>query len=412
MRQPSGHGGRVGEHHETRRRRALLSIVVAAVAAVLLAFVVISAEPSTAGGTGVATVTTPISVQSIQQAWPVGAATVWAWTQNLYGGAAQSLQLSTDGGTQWADVTPPDLSEQLAGHIIDGFFALDARHAWVVYGGLTSTSVQTIAATSDGGASWSVVGRRPSTYGCDLQFVSPSDGWCAVVGVAAGSAGVTLYRTTDGGHSWSIVSESGPNSDPPGSLPFGCDKDIAFVSRSVGWAMFQCAAGLSPLYETTDGGAKWVRRAVGAPPNGDGDGSGFTGTPVVSGADGAVGYTINGPTPKTFIYVTTDSGRSWKAVTPPGGAQPGLLDVLSPTRWRLVEDGGLLSTDDSGHRWQRIKDNLGVALEYPYESPTPPIVDFATGAFGWVSSRSAAFPSLWRTSDGGSTWQQVAVPGT
>ena len=32
MRQPSGHGGRLGEHRETRRRRALLSIVAAAVA--------------------------------------------------------------------------------------------------------------------------------------------------------------------------------------------------------------------------------------------------------------------------------------------------------------------------------------------------------------------------------------------
>jgi len=344
--------------------------------------------------------------QSLRQVWLFRSTTVWAWTQAL-SGQAQGLERSTDGGQHWTDVTPPGMSEQVGDHFINGFFALDADNAWVVYGGIGSSAAQTVAATSDGGHHWTVVGRRPDTYGCDLQFVSPSDGWCAAIGGAAGSESVKLYRTEDGGTHWRVVSNTGPAGNPPGSLPFGCDKDIQFASPNVGWAIFACAGGVAPLYETTNGGATWVRRDVTAPSGSLEGGSGFAGSPVLAGANGAVGYTISGPAPRTVVYVSTDAGASWHPLTPPGRAQAWLVDAMTPLVWRLFDGDRILATDNGGQSWREITSDVGFKLYYTYDSPTPPVVDFVTDEVGWVVSTS-----LWRTTDEGRTWRRLAVPGT
>lgn len=218
-------------------------------------------------------------------------------------------------------MTPAGLGD----HVITGFFVLDAEHARVVYGAIASGAAQSIAATAHGGRRWRLVGRRPSSYGCTLQFVSPDDGWCTVVGAAAGSETVKLFRTQDGGNRWQVVLSTTPTSNAAGSLPFGCDKDIQFVNRSVGWAMFACHAGVAALNQTLDGGARWIRRRVATPAGGVGaGGSGLSGAPVLAGADGAVGYTIAGPKPSAVAYVSRDSGASWHAVTPPGAPRPWL----------------------------------------------------------------------------------------
>jgi photosystem II stability/assembly factor-like uncharacterized protein len=395
----------------------LVGLIVAAVAFVWL----VGGAPGTAApdrpARAVALVRSGRSAdggQSLLEAWPVSSSSVWAWTENLSGHGAQGLQLSTDGGRSWIDVTPSGLGEQVGDHVITGFFALDAEHAWVVYGGIASGAAQSIAATADGGRRWSVVGHRPSSYGCSLQFVSPDDGWCAVIGAAAGSETVKLFRTEDGGTHWQVVSTTSPTTSAPGSLPFACDKDIQFVDRSVGWAMFGCAGGLAPLYQTLDGGARWIRRRVAAPAGGVGDGgSGFGGTPVLAGTDGAVGYTIDAPKERSVVYVSRDSGVSWRAVTPPGGPRPWLVDIITPLQWRLVAGKRILATDNGGHTWYTINTNLNVATYSLYASAPAP-VDFESSAIGWiVNQASPTAPALlWRTTDGGHTWRRISVPGT
>jgi hypothetical protein len=350
--------------------------------------------------------------QNLREVWPVGAATVWAWTENLSGYGAQAVELSTDGGASWVDATPAGLDEQVGDHVINGFSALDAEHAWIVYGGIASGSVQSIASTADAGRRWTVVGRLPSNYGCSLQFVSPDDGWCVAIGAALGSETVTLYRTQDRGTRWRVVSRTVPGANPAGSLPFGCDKDIHFVSQSVGWAMFGCAGGIAPLYETLDGGATWIRRSVAAPAGVlGGGGSGFSDTPVVAGADGAVGYTIDSPKPRSVVYVSRDAGVAWHAITPPGGPQPWLVDIITPTQWRLVAGDRILASDNGGRTWYTTTTNLKVEDYSLYASPAPPPIDFATTQIGWIVNQTQN-PLLWRTTNGGRTWRDVSVPGT
>jgi photosystem II stability/assembly factor-like uncharacterized protein len=362
--------------------------------------------------------------QSLQEAWVLGADTVWAWTQDesgpAGGGDAQGIALTADGGTRWSDVTPPGLGVQGAKHWINGLFALNADDAWVVYGGLGAGAPQSILATTDGGRRWRVIGRKPPV--CALDFVTVTDGWCAAIGGALGSETVTLFRTTDDARSWQVVSRTSPDSRSPGGLPFGGDKNIEFTTADIGWAAFASPVEVAPLFETEDGGRSWIARNVTLPPRHigppprDGYGGIFAGQPVINGRFGAVGYSVEQRVgTRTIVYLTTDAGRDWRPVVPPGPAKPWLVDALTGRSWRLVSGNRILVTDDSGRTWHTIRtDHTFPALSYSFGSPTPPVVRFASDNIGWIvqPDPETSTSTLWRTVDGGRRWHQVAVPGT
>jgi photosystem II stability/assembly factor-like uncharacterized protein len=362
--------------------------------------------------------------QSVQEAWVLGAGTVWAWTQDetgpIRGGGAQGIELTTDGGARWSNVTPAGLGVQGAKHWINGFFAFNADDAWVVSGGLGSGAPQSIVATTNGGRTWRVIGPKPPV--CELDFVAVSDGWCAAIGGALGSESVTLYRTTDGGRTWQVASRTSPDSTSPGGLPFPGDKNIEFTTPDIGWAPFGTAVGVAPLYETENGGRSWIARNIAPPPRHtgpaprDGYGALFAGQPVMRGRFGAVGYSIGqrGGT-RTIVYLTTDAGRDWHPVVPPGPGRPWLVDTLTARSWRLVSGNRILATEDSGRTWQTIRtDHTFQAVSYSFGAPTPPVVLFTSDNMGWIvqPDSEASTNTLWRTVDGGHRWHQVTVPGT
>jgi photosystem II stability/assembly factor-like uncharacterized protein len=362
--------------------------------------------------------------QRLQEVWVLGADTVWAWTQDetgpARGGGAQGIELSTDGGARWSDVTPARLAVQGGKHWVHGLFALNADDAWVAYGGLGAGARQSIVATTDAGRRWRVIGPGPPT--CELDFVSVSDGWCAAIGGAAGSEAVTLYRTTDGARSWQVVSRTSVDSTSPGGLPFNGDKNIQFTNGRLGWAAFASAGGVAPLFETENGGRSWVERKVApppphvGPPPRDGYGAMFAGEPVMSGRFGAVGYNVDQRTgARTIVYRTTDRGRDWWPVVPPGPAEQWLVDAITARSWRLVHGNRILVTDDAGQSWHTIaSDRTFPALPDSFGSPTPPVVLFASDNTGWIVQQDpqASTSKLWRTLDGGRRWHQVTVPGT
>ncbi len=373
--------------------------------------------------------------QVIQQAWTTGASTAWVWTAGAATGSAQGLRRTVDGGKTWATVTPAGLARQSGDHFITGLYALNATRAWVTYGGVAMGTAQTIAATADGGRHWTAIGHEPLTrvsfsafvYGCALDFVTAQDGWCETTPAFLGSEAAYIYRTADGGRKWQLVSKTpGPAPDPAGSLPFGGDKDTRFVTPRIGWTVFAEAGAITaPLYETVNGGKTWVRRQAAKAPGTFDGGSGFSGQPVISGARGAVGYTIAGPWKaaagpadsapgaETVVYATGDGGLKWHAVIPPGKPAAWLVDAITPLSWRLVAGSRILATDNAGKTWRTITDSVRLNPLYPYDDPTAPAVNFANPQTGWlVSTSDVGLLSLWRTVDGGRTWRQLIVPGT
>lgn len=355
--------------------------------------------------------------QGIDAVWPVGPATAWVWTGAATGTGAQALQRTVDGGASWTNVTPPGLAQQSDGDEISGVFALDAAHAWVTFGPYGSAAAQTLTVTADGGRHWHTDGNLPSTGGCQLQFVTPGDGWCISIGAAAGSEGVFLWRTTDGGQHWRQTLTNSPNIGAHNELPFGCDKLVGFDSTRLGWAGFHCAGGPAPLYRSVDGGARWTSVDLARPPGSLDDGDGFIGIPVLNGADGAVGFRVDGSSPAaatTLVYRSSDGGTTWQPVTPPGPRTYQCVDTVTATSWRLIAGDQLVVTDDAGRTWHTttMNQNFGQLACGGAEFGGPE-VDFTGEGIGWITyARSPVPTTLWRTTDGGTTWTRLAVPGT
>jgi photosystem II stability/assembly factor-like uncharacterized protein len=257
-------------------------------------------------------------------------------------------------------VTPPGLSHagrRLTTNINAADFVGPER-AWIAYGPYgPPEGPQTLLTTSDGGRTWTRAGRAPRN--CDLQFVNPVDGWSVGIGGAAGSEFVTIYRTTTGGRTWRRASSNG-TSPTPDPIPFACDKSVTFTSPTDGFAASICNGGGGYIYATSDGGSRWQRRLSLRSPVGGSDGAGFTAV-VAHGSDAAAGYTVQGyqTTPTTtVVYRSTDGGRRWTAVQPPGHPRGYQVSVVTPRVWRLVAGETVLSTDDAGRTWSRITANL------------------------------------------------------
>ncbi len=406
-----------------------MRVPLCAVGLAAIIFAAFTPSAATAGTSAPAS-----TAQALEQVWTVGADTAWAWTQGETTGSPQALELTTNGGKTWSNVTPPGLAKQTGDHFITGVYGLDASHAWVTYGSVNEGTPETITATADGGRHWTTVGKAPLPvfngflYNCSLDFVSPADGWCLSTPVyMTGEEAAIIYRTTDGGEKWQLVLTTGTSTTtPPGALPLAFDKNVQFSSPDLGWAVFGSAGPVTgPLYETINGGKTWLKRKVAAAPGELENGSGFSGQPVLAGGKGAVGYTINGggtspadatpadaaPGEKSVVYVTTDDGAQWHAVTPPGKATGWLVDAITPESWRLVAGDRVLATDNAGKTWRTIKSDVTFSpLFYSYDDPTPPTVNFTSGGTGWVVDTTAVSSTLWRTVNGGSTWHKVAVP--
>lgn len=348
--------------------------------------------------------------QSLQQVVPFGPSTLWVSTVNgvkLTGGG-QGIELTTNAGKTWSNVTPAGLSVTGGAHWINGFFALSPTRAWLVYGGVNK-SPQIIEATRDAGRHWSKVGLLPQAV-CTLQFVTLRDGTCTDAVGAGGSMPIGIYRTANGGMTWHKIFQSttSATSNTPGSIPFGCDKIVHFESATKGLALFWCAGGTGAIiYETTNGGVTWAERDVAQPkvPLG---GGGFTGPPVFVGSQGAVPY---GGGSYSAVFVTDNGGQSFHPVYPPGKPRQWAVDIISPTQWRLTYGKEILGTNNGGSSWFTITSNTVLRSDsYAKGAPTGGLVEFTTPEDGWLT-KNTANSMLLRTGDGGRHWNIVKVPG-
>ena len=257
-------------------------------------------------------------------------------------------------------------------------------------------------ASSDGGQNW----RLPQAgLPGDCAYVTAfalSPGYAADHTVLAAVEGNGLFKSTDGGALWLPASAGLPS------------MSIRQVLLSPGYARDQTAFVFGQsggLQRSADGGRTWTRVGeletvllAALSPEFEQDGT------LV-----ALGYPKDAP---ARLLISRDRGQRWESLASPQPASAGLPGLsLAPSfaRWQVMfatdDAGTLYRSGDGGKNWQMVLSSgvsgpLGVQIAYgPGETNRP--------VFLLLTSRVAgAFPTdptskLFRSRDGGGTWQQV-----
>ncbi len=172
------------------------------------------------------------------------------------------------------------------------------------------------------------------------------------------------------------------------------------------------------LVRTSDGGRTWTDVTPGK------------GTVHPSGAATIVGRTIVFGTqrgPRTFaVERSDDGGRTWRMSQPftdPRGLGIGPPDVVDARHLFVAVDQGaaagssgesLWASSDGGSTW-RFVSRTGFSVTRPGQLPfgcDKNGYGFATPSVGWATAFCAGGrPFVYRTDDGGRTWQKASLPG-
>ncbi len=205
-------------------------------------------------------------------------------------------------------------------------------------------------ATSRGGWTWQP---RPTGVDARLRGLSAVNGSVAWV---SGSGG-TVLRTVDGGRSWQSVA-------PPDSSELEFRDIEAFDARRA--VLLAIGPGeASRIYVTADGGAHWTLSFRNPDEQAFYD--------CISFFDRRRGLALSDPVNGRFrVLGTRDGGRSWRPV--PEAGMPAAL----PGEFAFAASGTCLVTAGARHAW------------------------FATG--GGAQAR------VFRSRDGGRSWQAAATP--
>jgi photosystem II stability/assembly factor-like uncharacterized protein len=253
-----------------------------------------------------------------------------------------------------------------------------------------------------------VVGRFSLTRDLRCTGATAGSGWCHVVSVppardptfADASNGWAIgddtefegrgdiFRTTDGGKSWTrhLV---GPR----------FIRNVRFVDARSGVllaseASAQGQSGPLELWATSDGGLTWARR--GALPS-HRVGTRFDGdalSPISLSTDAlrvAVRREDGG------FYLSQNGGSTWNSTTLPGTVTPSgtLFQLDGPT---------VLRSTDSGSTSSAVRLSDAGSLRQ---------IAFSNDSQGWIyGSNDGQRPSVWRTTDGGATWARTDAAAT
>lgn len=200
-----------------------------------------------------------------------------------------------------------------------------------------------------------------------------------------------IARTTDGGANWSLH-------DIPNAEGFLLSYLISAIDTAGAWVAFKhYSSGINYVYQTLDGGQSWQSRI---PPS-------LNSSQVIHFQKF---YNINNGVilahdfnDHVFVYRTTDAGQTWISKTLiTDGAVLGTATYGDKHIWFYTGSGEIWRTSDGGENWSTFQTTL-IAPSYGLA------MDFADSLNG-LAFKDKYFNQLYRTTDGGASWQEVPNP--
>lgn len=309
---------------------------------------------------------------------------------------------TTDGGNSWFMQVPGTNCN------FYGVDFYDLNLGWAV----TAAPLGDITRTTDGGATWSVVGQTVTSL-LDINFADSLNGW--IVGEDG-----AIYYSTDGGLTWNL--QYNPIHNELWSVSTSDNQNVWVVGKygiilhttDAGNIWDYQASGVSndlfgidasdslniwaiggdydrTVLHSSDGGYTWQHQDVGL-------GSGYL--RGVSFPDSLYGITggFGG-----LIYTTSDGGESWTPRDPGMGVWYSVELLDSSKGWIASEDGGKIkSTRDGGNSWVTQYDQYGQHFED---------IMFLNDTLGWACGFIDYHNSfVVRTTDGGQFWNCDTLP--
>jgi photosystem II stability/assembly factor-like uncharacterized protein len=352
----------------------------------------------TLSASNVSTVKSPKSASIVNSGGPVRLTTVRMINQSVgWAVAANTTVLRTvDGGADWKNVTPV-YTNYSSNALPPTFTFTDGLHAWIAYQAGIYQNPVTILRTTDGGQTWERTTISPSdvSHIAALQFRG-NTGWLLLGGdPGAGHEGFSFYSTTDGGKNWSFLSTLYTSDQVSG---------ISFLNTTTGFLAFGGPYSTPQLAVTHNGGLTWTNLSLPAIkdlPSADVD-EYLTTPPVLFGSHGYLPVYVSTTTGTQgfVIYQSVDSGQTWSAgdakTLSPTGSPATLSDfyIVDQTHGYVTDaQGATWLTYLNGTQWHKLAGKVGSSVHS---------LSFTDSQNGW-----AAGGGLWRTTDGGKSWQVV-----
>ena len=327
-----------------------------------------------------------------------------------------AIRVSTDGGATWSAARPLPAGTFLGGK---GSF-VDGQHGWsvAVANGSTTDSL-VMYRTSDGGQTWqsSPVGSLAVKLGSwtsdwEFHFADADHGLLRTFGVNDPAIDPTPYSncaqftTNDGGVTWSA----------PASVSCA-ENEATWVTNTLGYASGQVSETVNDVTVTQDGGRTWKTGKL--PMDASEMGWGIELLVAEPGRLRAeIGFapkTGADPRQRHSVYDSTDGGATWaKAYDHNAGEDIQVLGASSFDHWfaktnaHESDKSALIASDDGGRTWHQVASTFVPSIEPIrwWDSLRGAIQGF-TCPDGGTSASCSNHATVYITSDGGQTWQQV-----
>jgi photosystem II stability/assembly factor-like uncharacterized protein len=247
-----------------------------------------------------------------------------------------------------------------------------------------------------------------------MKLLAPGIGWA--------ERGGRLYRTSDNGANWKDIT-------PPLDTDERLDS-IFFLDSSRGWIGINHAQDLSKQLQfdvasSSDAGATWSRVTVSLPlnrlPTGAVAGGGVRAIAFVDSLHGWISVAFGGETMNlrwTELMLTSDGGKTWKEAAGAPNALNAEMLLVSPSEGWLyggeaLDINHLYVTRDGARSWQEVAPSIPDSM-YSEVRRLPTFEDAKHGFLEVtgphrVGENLRSTLVLFKTSDGGRTWQSDRI---